>query len=179
MATDRQATQRKAVDSIRRMMRALRISANQTHATLGISGAQLYLLRHLATHNGASLTELAAGTLTDRTSVTEVVDRLIHLGLAQRAVSAADRRRACVRITSRGRRVATASNPAPTDLLLAGLAKLKTAKLARLEAGLADLVAAMDIEETPPEMLFQAGQDTPERTPRSSKRKRDPDGVHG
>ncbi|MSR22976.1 MAG: MarR family transcriptional regulator [Gemmatimonadetes bacterium] len=76
------------VNAIRRILRSLRLSAVATHATVGISAAQLYVLRQLAENGDSStITALAERTLTDRSSVAVVVHRLVTRGLAQRSRS--------------------------------------------------------------------------------------------
>src|SRR3954471_2852204 len=85
-----------SVDSIRRVLRALRIAARDTLATAGVSAAQLFVLRALVDGDAASLSDLAERTMTDRTSVTAVVDRLVQGGLVTKGTSDEDRRRASI-----------------------------------------------------------------------------------
>jgi DNA-binding MarR family transcriptional regulator len=155
-----------SVDSLRRVLRALRIAARDTLATAGVSAAQLFVLGALADGEEASLSDLAQRTMTDRTSVTAVVDRLVQSGLVTKGTSEEDRRRASIRITPKGRTVLRGAPRPPTALLVAALERLEPADLKRLDRGLRALTRAMDIDGEPAEMLFEDGSD--ERSPRAS-----------
>jgi DNA-binding MarR family transcriptional regulator len=143
-------------NAVRRILRALRLSAMSTQSSLGISSAQLFVLKHLAEHGAtASITELAAQTLTDRSSVAAVVDRLVERGLVRRSQSVTDRRRASIEITESGAKLAAGGSPPALDMLLGALARLGDAELRALADSLTRLVAAMGLETTPADLLFE------------------------
>jgi DNA-binding MarR family transcriptional regulator len=144
-----------SLDALRRVLRALRVAARDTLATSGLSAAQLYVLRALADDADASLSELAARTMTDRTSVKAVVDRLVAGGLVTKKTSMQDRRRAAVRITPKGRTVLRGAPRPPTALLLEGLERLDPGDVRRLARGLRALTRAMQIDGEPAGMLFE------------------------
>jgi DNA-binding MarR family transcriptional regulator len=143
-----------AVASIRRIVRVLRLASQKTQAAAGISAAQLFVLRSLEDGDDASLSEIAARTLTDRSSVAAVVDRLVDAGLVSRAAAVADRRRAAIAITRAGRSVLKRAPEPPTALLVAGLDALTDRQLASLARGLALLTHAMGLGEAPAGMFF-------------------------
>ncbi|MEW5930112.1 MAG: MarR family transcriptional regulator [Gemmatimonadota bacterium] len=147
-----------AVDALRRVLRVMRTAATETQATLGISAAQLFVLSQLTGADGLSINELAERTLTDRSSVAAVVDRLVGRGLAERSASPRDRRRAAVRITPAGRSLLEAAPVAPTALLVAGLARLPEPELHTLAVSLGRLVGAMRLEATAAPMFFEEEQ---------------------
>lgn len=147
------------MNGIRRVVRALRVAAGATQAQSGISAAQLYVLRHLAGGGRVSISALAEHTLTDRSSVAAVVDRLVARGLARRRPAADDRRRAEVWITPEGQRLLSTAPVAPTTLLATALARLGDEDLHALAASVNNLVAAMGLEATPAAMLFE--EDSP------------------
>src|SRR3954454_6799254 len=91
---------RTVMDSIRRIVRLLRVSARVSERTVGISGAQLFVLQQLADAGPCSIKELAERTLTHQSSVSVVVSRLIERGLVSRRASESDGRRAEVTLTS-------------------------------------------------------------------------------
>lgn len=153
-AADARTATLSAVTSIRRLVRVLRVAAHRTHATTGISAAQLFVLQQLGAAATLSLNELAARTFTDRSSVAAVVDRLHAEGLVDRAVDAADRRRAAVRITAKGRRVLDGAADAPTTLLISALATLAPAQRAALATSLEQLIVALGASDGPAPMLF-------------------------
>ena len=150
-----------SVDSIRRVLRALRIAARDTLATAGVSAAQLFVLNALVDGEEASLSDLAQRTLTDRTSVTAVVDRLVQGGLVTKGTSAEDRRRASIRITAKGRTILRGAPRPPTALLVEALEQLDAADLDCLERGLRALTRVMGIDNEPAGMMFEDGSTDP------------------
>src|SRR5437763_3677396 len=91
------------LDSIRRLVRLLRVSDRQAQADLGISGAQLFVLTELGKTPSLSLNDLAARTRTDQSSVSVVVSRLVDAGLVTRDRATRDARRLVLNLTSTGR----------------------------------------------------------------------------
>src|SRR5215470_11726566 len=91
------------VNSLRRITQAIRLSSSAVHDALGITGAQLFVLQQLSAHPGASLRQLAEATLTDQSSVSVVVSRLVGTGHVARRVAASDARRTELTLTDRGR----------------------------------------------------------------------------
>jgi DNA-binding MarR family transcriptional regulator len=157
-----------SVDAFRRVLRALSVAARDTLSTTGISAAQLFVLGTLADGTDASLSELAERTLTDRTSVTVVVDRLVEAGLVVKGIAEDDRRRAAIAITAKGRTVLRRAPRAPTALLVASLESLEPADLRRLATGLQALTREMGLEEAGAAMLFEDGAERPRATTRRS-----------
>jgi len=163
VSTDRKAVAA-SVDSLRRVLRALRIAARDTLATAGVSAAQLFVLSALVDGEEASLSQLAQRTMTDRTSVTAVVDRLVQGGLVSKGTSEEDRRRASIRITPKGRTVLRGAPRPPTALLVEALERMDPAEVRRLERGLRALTRSMGVDGEPPEMMFEDGSaDQPSR----------------
>ena len=152
---DRSAQTTAAVEAMRRIVRALRVAAQRTQSEAGISAAQLFVLGQLSAAPVESLSELADRTLTDRSSVADVVDRLAARGLVQRAQSALDRRRMTIALTAPGRRLLNEAPPPPTGLLIEGVAQLSDAELAGLAHGLERLTQNMGIAGEPTTMLFE------------------------
>lgn len=143
-----------AVASLRRIVRVLRLASQQTQAAAGISAAQLFVLQQLGDGIGLSLNELAERTLTDRSSVAAVVDRLHAQRLVDRTTDPSDRRRALVRITHAGKRILGRAPDAPTTALLAALRRLDSRELTALSRSLRRLTVALGATEEPPSMLF-------------------------
>src|SRR4029079_19302546 len=95
---------RMALDSLRRIVRALRLSASEAEKTRGISVAQLFVLQQLA-DGSRSIGQLAAETLTDPSSVSVVARRLVDRGLASRKTARDDARRVDLTLTAAGKRL--------------------------------------------------------------------------
>jgi DNA-binding MarR family transcriptional regulator len=146
------ATARAILDGVRRLERGLRLAARHVERVTGVSGAQLFVLQHLSEARATSLNELAGRTLTDRSSVSTVVDRLVAMGLVRRAVSPRDRRQFEMRITPKGLRTLRKAPPAPTDILIAGIRRLPRTRAAALGRTLAALNSTLGFQES--ELLF-------------------------
>lgn len=143
------------LDAFRRILQALRLAAVQTHAQTGISAAQLFVLSQLADRGTLSIKELAQATMTDRSSVADVVDRLAQRRLLRRSPDPADRRRAVVRLTPAGRALLKRAPAAPTKLLLDGLAGLNQREIRALSTTLVRLCEELGLNEGLPQMLFE------------------------
>lgn len=144
----------RAVNCVRHLVRGLRLAEQQTRASTGLSAAQLFLLGHLSRSEGASLSDLADRTLTDRSSVAAVVERLEEAGLASTSRDAQDRRRVLVRLTLRGERTLAAAPAAPTELLIVALERMTPAEVRALCSSLGRLTDEMGLAG-PAGMLFE------------------------
>jgi DNA-binding MarR family transcriptional regulator len=91
------------MNSIRRIVRALRVSSREAEKRLGISGAQLFVLQKLSGKSPISMNELAARTHTHQSSVSVVVARLVRDRLVKRVKAADDARRLEISLTDAGR----------------------------------------------------------------------------
>ena len=148
-------TRSTVLDAVRRLSRGLRLAAQETQAVAGVSAAQLFVLRTLEDGEAASVSELARRTMTDRSSVASVVERLLTARLVSREAAESDRRRAAIAITAKGRSVLRKAPAAPTTLLLNALESLSPSELRTVASGLTTLVEAMGLEKGPAYMLFE------------------------
>ena len=153
------------MNSLRRIVRDLRLSAREAERSAGVSGAQLFVLQALADHSAASLNELADRTLTDQSSVSVVVRRLADRRLIARRPSSQDARRIVLSLTPAGHRM-LARCPEPTQArLVTALRRIRAPELDALTTGLGALVREMGIEDAEPRMFFEEtlGSSTPGR----------------
>jgi DNA-binding MarR family transcriptional regulator len=142
-----------AVNALRRILQAIRLSSSVVHDTLGITGAQLFVLQQLAEIPGASLREVAERTLTDQSSVSVVVSRLVDAGHVVRRISAADGRRTELTLTESGRALARRAPEPAQQQLVAALRATPAAQL-RVTAGVLDRVARALSPSTEPAPMF-------------------------
>lgn len=119
----------RVVNSLRRIIQAIRLSASAVHDALGITGAQLFVLQQLADRPAASLREVAERTLTDQSSVSVVVSRLVDAGHVARRTSAADGRRTELTLTDAGRALLRRAPRLAQARLVAGLRAVPAAQL--------------------------------------------------
>ena len=144
-----------AIDAFRRILRQLRRAARRTELATGLSAAQTFVLNAVNRAPGCSLNDVAAMTLTDRTSVAAIVDRLVDERYLTRVQSADDRRRASLTITARGQRAVREAAPPPTTLLVDAIRALSSADRAALARTLVLLTDEMGIADQPATMLFE------------------------
>lgn len=140
------------LDSLRQLVRGLRIASSAAERKAGLSGAQLLVLQLLAEGPALSLNALAQRTRTDQSSVSVVVQRLVERSLVKRRRAEDDARRVELEITPAGRaRLDEAPAPLP-DPMLAAIEQLPP----RSRQGLA---------ETLSHLVRDAGLRKPEASP--------------
>jgi DNA-binding MarR family transcriptional regulator len=140
--------------ALRRIVRYLRIADREVEAALGLSAAQLFVLHSLADEPARSLAELAERTLTDQSSVSTVVARLVQRKLVVRRPGA-DRRRAEIRLAPAGQRMVLAAPRAPQIQIIAALRAMPVVRRRRVVDALEHLAAAIGASEVAPRMLFE------------------------
>jgi DNA-binding MarR family transcriptional regulator len=161
---------RAVLDSIRRIVRALRESSRMTERSVGLGAAQLFVLQRLAGAAPLSLNELADRTLTHQSSVSVVVSRLVGGGLVARRRAADDGRRVEITLTPAGREVLSRAPAAAQDRLIGALGLLGDAARKDLARHLGRLVEAMALPLHHPPMFFERAPRAP-NAPRPQKRK--------
>ena len=157
---------RDILDAVRRIVRALHESSRAAEKTMGLSGAQLFVLQTLADSPGLSLNALAAETHTHQSSVSTVVSRLVARGLVLRTAAAEDGRRLELRVSAEGRRLASRAPDAAQARLIAAIERLPAGRRRVLARSLIELTDRMDIGGRPPVMFF----DSPDRKGRRGAR---------
>ncbi|MDB4888091.1 MAG: MarR family transcriptional regulator [Gemmatimonadetes bacterium] len=121
----------------RRLVRALSRSARAVEASSGISGAQLFILRQLATvDRPLSVNELAALTFTHQSTVSAILNLLVERRLVTRTPASDDARRMVIALTARGRALTDSAPPTVQTQLVDGLARLPAAQRDSLADGL-------------------------------------------
>jgi DNA-binding MarR family transcriptional regulator len=146
---------REVLDAIRRIVQALRESSRLAEARVGLSGAQLFVLRTAAEVPGLSLNELAERTRTHQSSVSVVVTRLAREGLVQKRTADGDARRVEIRLSPNGRRRLDRAPRAAQERLVASVDALPDAERARLAVTLKGLVRGMTLPRKRPTMFFE------------------------
>jgi DNA-binding MarR family transcriptional regulator len=146
---------RAAMDSIRRVVQALRVSSRAAEQVVGLSGAQLFVLQRLASSEAMSINDLAEATATHQSSVSVVVRRLVEEGMVRRIASGEDGRRAHVSLTPKGRRRLQRAPGAAQDRLIEGLQRLTGPDRRALARLLERLVRGMGLEDQPAAMFFE------------------------
>jgi DNA-binding MarR family transcriptional regulator len=134
-----------ALDSMRRIVRALGISARTAERSIGITGAQLFVLRVLDAHPAQSLNELAMLTFTHQSTVSVIVDRLVSRGFVTRLRSDTDGRRVVLALTAAGRRTLRHAPPPTQMRLITAINSLPPARRRELAKTLKAVVDSMGV----------------------------------
>ncbi len=149
-------TAARVMDAARHLVRALAGSARAVESRSGISGAQLFILRQLASADGPlSVGELAELTLTHQSTVSGVVTRLVERRLVTRTPAADDARRVAVALTPRGRSLLADAPPTVQTQLVSGLARLAPARRAVLADTLEEWLEASGLGGEPAPLFFE------------------------
>jgi DNA-binding MarR family transcriptional regulator len=151
--------------ALRKLVQYLRLADRETEARAGVSAAQAFVLRSLADAPARSLAELASRTFTDQSSVSTVVSKLVDRRLVARKLSASDRRRAELRLTAAGERVARSAPRSPQPRIADAIRALSASRRTEIVRALDLLVDAIGASQVPPRMLY-------EDEPRPARRRR-------
>jgi DNA-binding MarR family transcriptional regulator len=147
-----------AMVSLRKIIRYLRLGDREVEIASGLSSAQLFVLTTLADTPALSLAEVAKRALTDQSSVSTVVARLVERGLIVRKASMKDRRRAELRLTPAGHRMLASAPQAPQARLIEAVRTLPAARRNELVRALEALSEAVGAEDVKPRLFFQDEQ---------------------
>src|SRR5690348_4042205 len=109
---------RSILDSIRRIVRTLRVASRASEKEVGLTGAQQFVLHHLAEATSLSVNDLADRTRTHQSSVSVVVQRLVDRGLVARERSGLDARRVELTLTPAARALLKKSPGAAQERLI-------------------------------------------------------------
>jgi DNA-binding MarR family transcriptional regulator len=143
-----------AMNAVRTVVRALRVSSRMIESKMGISGAQLFVMQQLAEKPAHSLNELAERTATHQSSVSVVVRRLVDHGYVSRTTGDSDRRRVELALTDKGRTVLASAPTTVQVKLLRGARALSPDEKKQLADLLQAWVQASGLEDgTPPPMM--------------------------
>ena len=114
---------------------------------LGLTARQYAVLRAIATKEGLSQTAIVEATGIDRSTVAEMIARLIERGWLQRRRGRNDARTYAVRLTPSGKQVLTAADPAGRETEEAVLAAVRTVRRDQFRAALIELIEAAESAE--------------------------------
>ena len=112
---------KRILNSIRQLVRALRLFDREAQTRHGISAAQVFVLHALQEEEGLSLSDLAERTATDQSSVSTVVQKLVTIGYVSRTPRKEDRRQMEIRLTPKGRTVVRKTPPPAQQKILAAV----------------------------------------------------------
>jgi DNA-binding MarR family transcriptional regulator len=146
---------RLVLDSIRRIVHALRLFDRDVEKHLGLSAAQVFVLQNLDENRPISINELADRTHTHQSSVSVVVEKLAQKQLVRRSRSEKDARRMEISLTASGQKIIASAPPAAQERLIAALAAFPKSRRKKLGQLLGELIYHTGIEQQPPALFFE------------------------
>jgi DNA-binding MarR family transcriptional regulator len=159
---------RAIINSIRRLVQALRVASRDSEKKVGLSAAQLFVLQKLKDEPDLSLNDLADRTLTHQSSVSVVVQRLVEKRLVKRDRSKEDARQLVLNLTEKGSKLVSHAPHARQDWLIEALEKMSPTARKQLDKNFVELLTLSHLySEKPAPMLFAengALQDAPRRS---------------
>lgn len=163
MATRKSGTDeaKRILDAIRRLVRSLRIYDREAQSRYGLSAAQMFILHALTGDEPLSLNELAARTMTDQSSASVVVQRLVEAGYVSRTARKADRRHVDLRLTQKGRSAIRNAPPPAQEKIRRVVDRMSPADRKQFADLMEEFVAAFGARGAKAPMLFE--DDPPRR----------------
>jgi DNA-binding MarR family transcriptional regulator len=156
------------VEALRWIVHSLRITAHRAEADVGLSGAQLFVLRELSNEPGITIRRLSQRTLTDASSVSVVVAKLVELGLVTRTRDAGDARKSVLAPSAQGRALLRKSPEPYQQRLIAAVQQLPPARRRQLRVGLSAIVSATADASGVAPLFFEEGDKAPKRKKRGA-----------
>jgi DNA-binding MarR family transcriptional regulator len=145
----------RALDAVRKIVRALRISSRAVEKDVGVSGAQLFVLQQLAVRPAESVNELAERTLTHQSTVSVVVTRLVQHGLVVRTPARDDARRTEIAVSPQGLELLQRAPATVQARLAAALRNLPADQLHQLAEALDAWLREAGIQSEEPGLFFE------------------------
>jgi DNA-binding MarR family transcriptional regulator len=147
---------RSVLNSLRNIVRALRVSSRDAEKRVGLSGAQLFVLRQLNGNGPMSVNDLADRTLTHQSSVSVVVQRLVEKGLVARKNSPRDARRLELSLTAAAKKLPAGKAPdLAQNALVNALHKMPARKRSQLARLLNELVQSAGVSSGRPALFLE------------------------
>ena len=155
----------RAMNSLRRVVRCLHEAGAETARAVGVTSAQLFVLREVAKAEPLTVSGLAHATATSQGSVSEVVTRLVARKLIERRRSVIDRRRAEIRLAPAGRELLSRATETVQEQLIAGFRRLPSHTQCGLAEYLDNWLVAAGLSDVAPSMFFEPAVADQRRAP--------------
>jgi DNA-binding MarR family transcriptional regulator len=146
---------REVLDSIRRIVRLLRLSSREAEREVGLTGAQLFVLQKLSEDAVLSVNELAERTHTHQSSVSVVVQALVDKGLISRSKAADDGRRLDLALTASAKSILRKAPGVAQDRLIEAIKRLPATTTRQLAKSLSRLVEEAGLDNGDAPMIFE------------------------
>lgn len=164
-ADERRAAISGIVDQLNGAVRLLRCAATGRMVKQGVSMTHLHVMWRLEESGELTMGRLADYLDVSLSNATGLIDRMEERGLVERTRVSDDRRVVLVRLTPAGQGILDEVQIGKRELMLAILERLDAGQLARLEAALSDLRAAVESEANAHPEPFGLDHDHPHQHP--------------
>lgn len=144
-----------AMDALRRIVRSLRVAERHNEATLGVTSAQLFVLREIGKAGTLTVSDLAVRTATAQSSVSEVLARLNERGLVTRTRSVTDRRRTEIALSDVGRALLTRGRQSVQERLITAFQNLSVERQVQTAELLNEWIEDAGMGDVPASMFFE------------------------
>lgn len=159
-----------ALQELRRLVHGIRTASYAAEQSWGITGAQLFVLRELSLEPGASIRRLSERTMTDASSVSVIVARLVEAGLVVRDLDPTDRRKSVLSLANKGVELLTRAPEPYQTRLIAALRELPSSDLGVLRDALARISESLSLDGVGTPLFFEDANPS-ERAPRVSRKR--------
>lgn len=146
---------KRILNSVRQLVRALRLFDREAQSKHGISAAQVFVLHTLSDEEGLSLNDLAERTATDQSSASVVVQRLVDAGYVTRTPRQDDRRHVELRLTTRGRAIVRRAPPPAQQKIIAAAEALPARERKAFAESLESFIEHFGVRGGKAPMLFE------------------------
>jgi DNA-binding MarR family transcriptional regulator len=144
-----------AMDALRRIVRSLRIAERHSEAMLGVTTAQLFVLREVDRAGRITVSELARRTATAQSSVSEVLTRLGARGLVTRTRPPVDRRRTEIALSEAGHALLTRSRESVQERLVTAFQRLSVERQRVTAESMSTWIEEAGMGDVPASMFFE------------------------
>ena len=142
------------LNSLRAIIRSMRVADRAGLKEHGVGSAQLYVLHELNRESPLSVNDLAERTATDQSTVSVVVTKLIDKGFVSRERSENDARKLELALTAKGRRAVKSLPPPIQSAIVEGVQRLPRARARTLAESLSAICEILGVDDEHPPMLF-------------------------
>ena len=143
--------------SLRKITRAIDLHSRQLSKEFMLTGPQVVCLRHLQRFGSTLPSVLSKEVSLSQATITGILDRLENQGLVKRQRDERDRRRVNVRLTERGKNLASAAPVPLQDKFLSSLSQLPEENRAIIDTVLKQIVSMMEAGDIDAAPMLQSG----------------------
>lgn len=142
------------MNAFRALVRELRSLDRDVFRKYGLGSAQIFVLHCLAKHEPLSVNDLAEKALSDQSTISLIVSKLVARELVDSRRSESDARRAELRLTKRGRAVVAKLPLIFQENFIGSLERMPPARLKMLASTLSELLELMNVDASHPPLLL-------------------------